>query len=176
MGQDVSGAPTNPEAIRAFSRALLRDVHALEKMLEEGLFETGIQRIGTEQEMFLVNPAWRPAPVALEVMEALDGPYTTELALFNLEANLPPLVLTGRCFQELDEQITGIVRDVRDAARGVSADVVLTGILPTLTKSDLSLDNITPTRALLRAQQSSNGDAGRRATTPPDRGVGRPND
>ena len=144
MSQDVSGTPTGPEAVRAFSRALLRDVHALERMLDEGLFETGVRRIGLEQEMFLVNAAWRPAPVALEVMEALDGPYTTELALFNLEANLPPLALGGRCFSDLDERLTGIVRDVREAARGVDADVVLTGILPTLTKSDLSLDNITP--------------------------------
>ncbi|SVB14286.1 uncharacterized protein METZ01_LOCUS167140, partial [marine metagenome] len=39
------------------------------------------------------------------------------------------------------EELLGMVRE---AAQGLGAEVVLTGILPTLGKSDLSLDNITP--------------------------------
>ena len=58
---------------RAFSKALLKDLQALEKMLENGLIESGVRRFGCEQEMFLVNRAWRPAPVAMEVLERLDG-------------------------------------------------------------------------------------------------------
>ena len=54
---------------RAFSKALLKDLQALEKMLENGLIESGVRRFGCEQEMFLVNRAWRPAPVAMEVLE-----------------------------------------------------------------------------------------------------------
>ena len=144
MGQDVSGDQVTPEALRSFSRALLRDLLALERMLDEGLFETGMRRIGLEQEMFLVGQAWQPAPLALEVLEQLPESFTTELALFNLEANLPPLDLGGNCFKELHGLIAEVVSEARTAARAAGGEVVLTGILPTLTKSDLALDNITP--------------------------------
>jgi len=144
MGQDVSGEPTGPEAVRAFTRALLRDLQALEQMLRRGMFESGVRRIGVEQEMFLVNRGWRPAPVSLEVLERLEGPYTTELGLFNLEANVEPRVLEGRCFSQIEARMTELVEGARRAAEPSGAEVALVGILPTLSKSDLSLENITP--------------------------------
>jgi len=144
MGQDVSGEPTGPEAVRAFTRALLRDLQALEQMLQQEMFESGVRRIGVEQEMFLVNRGWRPAPVSLEVLERLEGPYTTELGLFNLEANVEPRVLEGRCFSAIEDRMAELVEGARRAAEPSGADIALVGILPTLSKSDLSLDNITP--------------------------------
>ena len=144
MGTDVA-PQTSPEAIRVFTRALLRDLMAMERILSEGLIESGIRRFGAEQEMFLVNEAWRPSPVSVEVLEDLDDePFTTELARFNLEANLSPRVLEGSCFSDMQEELDGYVDRVRAAARRQGSEVMLTGILPTLTKSDLSLDNITP--------------------------------
>ena len=144
MGRDVSGEEQGPEAVRAFSKALLRDLQAMEQMIRDGMIESGMRRIGMEQEMFLVNRGWRPAPVATEVLDRLDGPFTTELALFNLEANLEPRMLEGRCFSTMEDRVTELVAEVREAAAPSGAEVVLTGILPTLTKTDLSLDNITP--------------------------------
>ena len=144
MGVDLA-PQTSPEAIRKFTRALLRDLMAMERILAEGLIESGIRRFGAEQEMFLVNEAWRPAPVSIEVLDELnDEPFTTELARFNLEANLSPRVLEGSAFSDMQAELDGYVERVRQAARMHDSEVVLTGILPTLTKSDLSLDNITP--------------------------------
>lgn len=144
MGQDVSGEPTGPEAVRAFTKALLRDLKALEHMLDRQMFESGVRRIGFEQEMFLVNRGWRPAPVSTEVLDRLEGPFTTELALFNLEANVEPHLFEGRCFSNVEARIQDLVSQVRQAAAPSGADVALVGILPTLAKSDLSLENITP--------------------------------
>ena len=144
MGVDVA-PERSPEAIRRFTRALLRDLQAMERILGEGMIESGIRRFGAEQEMFLVDEAWRAAPVAVEVLEDLnDDPFTTELARYNLEANLSPRVMEGSCFSDMKEELDGYVARVRQAARRHRADVILTGILPTLSKSDLSLDNITP--------------------------------
>ena len=144
MGQDVTGEKTGPEAVRAFTKALLRDLRALEQMLRDGMIESGVRRIGAEQEMFLVNRGWRPAPVSTQVLDRLDGPFTTELALFNLEANVEPRLLEGRCFSAMEARISELVEQVRDAADASDAQVALVGILPTLSKSDLTLDNITP--------------------------------
>lgn len=144
MGQHVTGGDAGPEATRAFTKAMLRDLRALELMHREGRFETGIRRIGAEQEMFLVNEAYRPASTALEILEGLEGPYTTELALYNLEANAEPLVLEGSCFSALEHRIAELVENVRQVAKRFETDILLTGILPTLSKSDVTLANITP--------------------------------
>ncbi len=144
MVQDLV-SEQDSESIRSFTKALLTDLRALEKMLEDGMIESGVRRFGCEQEMFLVDRAWRPAPVGPEVLGLLDHEnFTPELARFNLEMNIEPMLLEGRCFSALQVRIEELLGMVRDAAREVGAEVVLSGILPTLSKSDLSLDNITP--------------------------------
>ena len=65
MGQAV-GTQTDEGSVRVFTKALLKDLQALERMLDEGLIESGVRRFGCEQEMFLVNEAWRAAPVFSE--------------------------------------------------------------------------------------------------------------
>ena len=133
------------EATRSFTKALLTDLRALEKMLDDGMIESGVRRFGCEQEIFLVDHAWRPAAKALQVLELLDEDnFTTELAQFNLEMNIEPMMLEGACFTALQERIEELLALTRAAAHQVGADVVLCGILPTLNKSDLALDNITP--------------------------------
>ena len=144
MGQDISGKVRTAAETRTFTKALLRDLQALERMLAEGMFESGIRRIGAEQEMFLVNEAGRPSPTALDILEGLDGPFTTELALYNLEANVEPRVLEGRCFSDLEARIDELMAHVRERAHEVGTEILLAGILPTLSKSDVTLENITP--------------------------------
>ena len=41
--------------VQAFIKALLDDLRALDYMLDNDLIETGVRRIGAEQEMFLVD-------------------------------------------------------------------------------------------------------------------------
>ena len=90
--QEVTEANDDAE-LRAFMRAILADVHAFEQVIERGMIESGVRRIGAEQEMFLVDPTLSVAPVATEVLETANDPrLTTELAKFNLEANLSPQV------------------------------------------------------------------------------------
>lgn len=144
MGQDVSGQVQSPAQTRAYTKALIRDLQALERMLKEGLFESGIRRIGAEQEMFLVNEAFRPAGTALGVLDGLEGPFTTELGSYNLEANVEPRVLEGHCFSDLDARVEELVGQAREAAHREGSEIALTGILPTLSKGDVTLDNITP--------------------------------
>ena len=129
----------------AFMQALLEDLRALAFMLEHGRVESGVTRLGAEQEMFLVDRYMRPAPVSLEVLQQANDPrLTTEIARFNLEANLTPLELTGNCFRRLEQELEHLIELARHAAATQNADVLLSGILPTLQKSDLTLDNLTP--------------------------------
>jgi CBS domain-containing protein len=130
---------------QAFMKSLLADVAALERMIETGRIESGVRRIGAEQEMFLLDGAMRPAPVAPDVLKnANDNRLTTEIGKFNLEANLSPRPLSGRGLREMEEELSELVAIARRAAQGCDAEVLLTGILPTIRQSDLTLDNLTP--------------------------------
>jgi CBS domain-containing protein/gamma-glutamyl:cysteine ligase YbdK (ATP-grasp superfamily) len=131
--------------LHAFTKALLNDLHALEQMLDAGSFESGVSRIGAEQEMFLVDRYMRPAPVAERVLEqANDARLTTEIARFNLEANLTPQDFSSDCLSRMERELEEVLQLTRAAARTCNADVLLTGILPTLEISDLRLDNLAP--------------------------------
>src|SRR5207247_881077 len=131
--------------LQAFTKALLDDLRALDYMLDNNRMESGVRRIGAEQEMFLIDRNLRPAPVAAEVLtQAKDARLTTEIARFNLEANLTPLVLTGRYFRRMEDELKEVLSVARASAANFGADVLLSGILPTLQKSDLTLENITP--------------------------------
>jgi CBS domain-containing protein/gamma-glutamyl:cysteine ligase YbdK (ATP-grasp superfamily) len=145
MGEHDVDQQFDEKTSQAFMKALLEDLRALEYMIATGGFETGVARIGAEQEMFLVDRNMRPAPISLEVLDhAKDSRLTTEIARFNLEANLTPLSLTGRCFQQMEKELNELLSLVRKSAETFGADVLLSGILPTLQKSDLTLENLAP--------------------------------
>ena len=128
---------------RQFTHALLRDLHALGGMLTEGRIESGVRRIGAEQEMFLVDRSWRPAPVALELLDAVDDPhFVTEVGAFNLEVNLDPQHFSGDCFTRVEAQLNSLLDQLRAVAGPRGVEVLLAGILPTIRKSDLGLSNM----------------------------------
>jgi CBS domain-containing protein len=145
MGSNQISEAGDPALMRTFVRALLEDVHALERMLAEDRIESGVRRIGAEQEMFLVDRAYRPKAAVLSVLEHLQGqPFTTELAQFNLETNMPPMLLGGDCLSRMERTLAGLTEAARQAAARENTFVLLCGILPTLERAHLSLDWMTP--------------------------------
>ncbi|HKP80740.1 MAG TPA: CBS domain-containing protein [Pyrinomonadaceae bacterium] len=145
MGEHNVEQHVDEKQSQAFMKALLEDLRALAFMLEDGRFESGVKRIGAEQEMFLIDRYLRPAPVSLEVLKhANDTRLTTEIARFNLEANLTPLKLEHDCFNRMEQELAELIALARNSAATQDADVLLSGILPTLQKSDLTLDNLAP--------------------------------
>lgn len=130
-----------------FMRALLTDIEAVEYMLNHQWFETGVSRIGAEQEMCLVDAkTFKPLPLAVEVLELMkDCPWLDyELARFNLEVNLNPQDFTGNCFNLMEQEIHQRLQYIRDHIGVLGADLILTGILPTIRKYDLERHNLTP--------------------------------
>ena len=145
MGLQQISESADHNEMRRFVKSLLEDVHALERMLSDGKIETGTRRIGAEQEMFLVDRALQPTKLAQVLLAKLGNEsYTTELGLFNLEANLKPQVLGGDCFGRMHTELSMLLERARVAAKEEQAQIVLCGILPTLEKAQLSLDFMTP--------------------------------
>ena len=130
---------------KSFTRALLNEVRALEEMLERDMFEKGVRRIGAEQEMFLVDQGLHAAPASMSILDrAKDERLTTELGQFNLEANLTPLDFGGDCLRSMEQELNQVLDYTREHASALGADVILAGILPTLRRSDITLEMMTP--------------------------------
>ncbi len=145
MGDKKVTSEYDEEQMRTFTLAVLNDLQALEQMLSGGVFEEDARRIGAEQEMFLVDSAMHPAPLAIEVIEdAKDGRLTTEIGRFNLEANLTPREFSGNCLSLMEDELNETIDIVRRSAGKFDAGVVLVGILPTIQQSDLTSKNLTP--------------------------------
>lgn len=128
-----------------YIKHLLTDIEALTLMLKEDLFERKPIRIGAEQEFCLVDEQWEPAKKALEILESLnDEHFTTEIAQYNLEANLDPITLQGDCFSQMHRQLIALLEKADAAARQHHSKIVLTGILPTIQSEHGGIAYMTP--------------------------------
>ena len=124
-------------------KAILADVHALERMLDEDRLESGVRRIGAEQEMFLLDRSGRAWNGADQMMKALSHEqFTYELAQFNLECNLKPQVFGGKCLSTMETELVELLELARQTAHDQGGGILLSGILPTLRRSDLSLKSM----------------------------------
>ena len=143
--QSVTAIKTQKDR-KDFVHHLLNDIEAFEYMIDNNLFETGIQRVGAEQELCIVDKDYRPSTKALEILEKInDSHYTTELALFNLEINLDPFELKDNCFSDIEKQLTALLEKGYKVAENTENNkIILAGILPTLRKKDLVFKNVTP--------------------------------
>ncbi len=144
MGDGRVHAATDPEATLRFGRALLDDLQALERMCDAGVMERGARRIGFEQEIFLVDRQGRPAPVADDLLAALDHPsFTHEIGRYNIEYNAAPRRLEAGVLAALEADLTAAIAQVREAAAPLGAEPFLGGVLPSIDRGDLTLDNLT---------------------------------
>ena len=72
---------------------LVKDIDALDKMIEDGLIEKTPIRIGAEQEFCLINNDFKASHNSLEILKEInDDHFTTEIGNYNLEINLEVLL------------------------------------------------------------------------------------
>lgn len=133
------------EQLQTFERHILSDIHAMEKMLREGWFEIDKIRIGAEQEFCLVDKYSKPIGKSIEMMEHLDEEFfTTELARFNMEINATPREFKNTCLSDLENEISKNYNIATEVAEKMGIHTILSGIVPTIRKSDFTMDNLTP--------------------------------
>ncbi|MFD2565676.1 CBS domain-containing protein [Aquimarina rubra] len=145
MGEHTVDTINHKERRAEFIKNLLDDIKALELMLEQNLIEDDIIRIGSEQEFCLVTDTWRPATNAEDILKSINDPhFTTELAKYNLEINLDPIELKSNCFKKVENQLFSLLEKASTHAQEFNTKVLLAGILPTISKNQLSFDHMTP--------------------------------
>ncbi|MDX2419046.1 MAG: CBS domain-containing protein [Xanthomonadales bacterium] len=145
MGEQNIVEDASESTRQEFMKSLLEEVRALEAMLGNGMVESGVSRIGAEQEMFLIDEAHKPALTGLDVLKELDDDrFTHELGLFNIEANLSVQEFQSDCLSRMEAEAQEVYAKAREAAHKCDSEIALVGILPTLTKNNLGLDSMVP--------------------------------
>jgi hypothetical protein len=113
--------------------------------------------------MYLVDVRGLASPVGQRLFDELADPrFQTELALFNMEANLEPQPLGGRFLRDMESRLADVVATARRGAASLGSDVLLVGVLPTLRHEDTDASMLTPEiryRCLNEACMAAHGGA-----------------
>ncbi|MBK8347680.1 MAG: CBS domain-containing protein [Saprospiraceae bacterium] len=159
MGEQKVSLVNDQKQMQKFVKSLLNDVNALEYMLNNDWFESDIIRIGAEQEMVMVDKdTFKPSLVAMEALDKMQHyPWVeTELAKFNLETNIEPRVFEKDCFALLENENTDKLDKIQEVLDTMNTSIVLTGILPTLRKYHLEMENLTPKKRYFALMEALN--------------------
>src|SRR5687768_2996170 len=111
-------------------------------MLSESRFDSEQRSFGLEIELNLTDEAGDPSMANARALEAIaDADFQTELGQFNVEINIPPRMLEGEVFTELEEAIRLSLNRADERARPVGAHMMIIGILPTVGEQHLTADS-----------------------------------
>jgi hypothetical protein len=69
-----------------------------------------------------------------------DADFQTEIGQFNIEINVPPRMLEGEVFTELEDAIRGSLNRANERALKVGAHMMIVGILPTVREEHLTAE------------------------------------
>jgi CBS domain-containing protein/gamma-glutamylcysteine synthetase len=142
--QQIKVASKGSERI-SFIEHLLDDIRTLERMLANGDIEQGPIRVGAEQEFCLVDEDMTPSKKATSILNKIgDKHFTHELALYNLEINLDPELLDGKCFSEMRSKLEAFLSKAKKEAHDNQTEVVLCGILPSISGRHVEMEYMTP--------------------------------
>src|SRR3990170_3486643 len=123
MGEDIAAKVFSREDRQRYRQKVRTCLDVFARMLAEARFDAELRSVGLEIELNLT-----------------DEDFTTELAQFNVEINIPPKLLADGVFTELEEQVRSSLNAAEDKAREVGAHMMLVWILPTISEEHLNDD------------------------------------
>ncbi|MEX0722017.1 MAG: CBS domain-containing protein [Balneolaceae bacterium] len=135
----------NAEDKGSFVQHVLLDLKALKELYVQDKFEKNNARIGAELELNFLDSDYYPTPIGHEIYESLKPKnITTEYARFNLEINSDPITFSGRSLSKLKRNLNKSYRFLQREAVKRDSRILLSGIIPTLNKKDISVEALTP--------------------------------
>jgi gamma-glutamyl:cysteine ligase YbdK (ATP-grasp superfamily) len=152
---DVSPSAFTREDRARYRQKVRRCLDVFALMLNDFQFDADRPTTGLEIELNLIDPECQPAMRNAEVLANLADPaFQTELGQFNLELNVAPRLIAGGGFGEYEQQVRAALQHADERAHKSDAQLVLIGILPTLTQAHTVLENLSsnPRYRLLNEQ------------------------
>ncbi len=155
VGQQVAARTFSREDRQRYRRKVRVCLDVFARMLSEARFHPERRSFGLEIELNLTGETGEPALINAAALEAIADPsFQTELGQFNVEINVPPRLLEGAVFSELERDARASLNDAEHRARTVGAHMMIIGILPTIGPEHLRAETFSanPRYALLNEQ------------------------
>ena len=81
----------------------------------------------------------------MELLRKLnDDHFKTEIAQFNLEINLDPIYFKNDCLTQMESQLSKYLNKINVAIQEFDGSPILVGIIPTIRRSDIDYNYLTP--------------------------------
>jgi len=145
MGIEIDRTSFDAEDYRAFAARLEENLDCLQQLLSRPGFGDGPRSLGSELELYVVDPAGKPLYANEDILlDAQDPHLTLELNRYNLEFNLSPYCFSERAFASTEREILARLDRLRAVAGRHGGRIVPIGILPTLRQADFGPHCITP--------------------------------
>ena len=143
MGRDIDTTEFTREDRARYREKVKANLSALHQLVETDRFETGKRTIGVEVEVYVTDRNGDAAPINQALLERIASPdFQTELAQFNIEFDVKPRRLAGSCFSDIEQELRRSLNYAQEQARSLDAEVLVIGILPTLTDFDVTEQNL----------------------------------
>lgn len=143
MGDEISTHFFDELASQRFRQNLEGETSLLHEWIQDGRLNENQPIGGFEQEAWLVDENFNPAPLNEKFMEIAKKEYIcAELARFNIELNVDPIELQGNCLNKLQSELESNWQFCMQVADELNCKLVMIGILPTVHDDDLTLKNL----------------------------------
>lgn len=143
MGQEITTNNFTLDDFSTFHHRLVAETEILKQWAEQGKLRASTPVGGSEIEAWLVGAHGRPASINQAFLDDLKNPLVVpELATFNVELNTPPLPLGPGMLDRLHADLQRLWLECEQVANKHQAQMLATGILPTVRQADLCLENI----------------------------------
>ncbi|UCE89184.1 MAG: glutamate--cysteine ligase, partial [Pseudomonadota bacterium] len=143
MGEEIAKSEFSTADFARYQAKLEEETALLTRWFEEARFADDPPVSGFELEAWLVDEQHLPAPLNERFLQILDSELASpELARFNIEVNSTPRPLRGHVFSAQYSELQDTWRQCRNAAHRLDTEVVMIGILPTVSNEQLNLANM----------------------------------
>lgn len=143
MGSEITTSAFSENDFRRFQQHLKKETLQLMEWFSTEQFEKHRMMCGIELEGWLIDEQFNPAPRNKEFLGRVDSPLVVaELSKYNFEINTPPHPLDRNLPQFLRDQLGNVWNVCSSHAHAMGCRTLMTGILPTLENSMLTLQNM----------------------------------
>ncbi len=143
MGQEITSTQFKKSDFDAFAQRLKQETELLADWFAGKRFENKQFVAGFELEAWLIDHNYLPSPCNEAYLARVNNPLVTpELAKFNVELNGNPQSLQQHGLRKLHDELENTWALCNNTAKQLNAQLTMIGILPTVSKKDLTLDNM----------------------------------
>ncbi|VAW76419.1 hypothetical protein MNBD_GAMMA13-1120, partial [hydrothermal vent metagenome] len=143
MGDEITHSNFDSADFKRFSQHLQAETQLLGQWFGEKAFSQRVPVCGLELEAWLIDPQGLPVPMNQAFLGAMNDPLVVpELARFNVEFNVHPHALQGAALSQLYHDLQQTWARSQAVAGELDTRLLMTGILPSVKQTHLSLANM----------------------------------